>query len=450
MLKPLKQKELYRKLQSALTYLMYHKNELGIFFTGLIRETEIRIVDAIPGGFDAAVTMKNTHPVMLLSPGFFERRVKEQVLTLFHEYRHLIFEHLLIYKEIEDFYVSMPGIGKVSAKNLGMDAAINDQEIQEDVPPTWILPATFGAPRGKSWLFYFEWIRNLAKGGEGDGQPDQGSGAGKTGGAGGILDLDAIAQAIADAYGLDENGNIRDPHKVWEDGPEGGGDNFNPTIAREALREIVKKASQQLSASQRGLLPGYLQEAIEASMQDTAVPWPLVLRRITARMGGVSISKTVTRKHKNLGVRPGTRLKPTWRLAVFIDESFSIIDSQWVQFRSEIHHIWLMGAEITIVCHNADITRVYEYNGRNLHKQRAGGGTDHTPCIEWLNKGRYDGAIFLTDGETAVREGTRPRPGCKAVWVITPNGMNPVNHKHTNITWGSVVRMKPFGKKKVA
>lgn len=465
MLKPLNDRALLNKFRHAQTYMMYHQDGLGAFYTGILRRTELRLVDAIPGNVVAAVTMKNTHPVLLLAPDFFDEPLKEQVMTLHHELRHLIYEHPILWAGLRGpkvrFTYPNGHSQEFEVANLAMDAAINEME-SGGVPKGWILPQTFGAPSGRNTLFYYKFLmEQAAKNPSGGGQGSSGQPGGRQPGGqpsdpsddqGDDLtdapksETQKLMEAIAEAFGQSEQGNLFNPHEVWTTGPEGdNNESFNPDLAQQSLRQIVKEAAEQLSGSQRSTLPGYIQEAIEAAKQENLVPWWVILRRITARMGGVKVVKTIARKHKNLGIRPGIKVTPTWRLVVFIDESGSIEDSEWKRFVSEIYYLWQTGAEITIVTHTTTIHQVYEFNGKNLHKKRAYGGTDHTACVEWLNKHRYDGAIFLTDGETGVREGLRPKVGCKAVWVISPGGSNP--HKYAGLNWGTIVWMKKSTRK---
>ena len=468
MLKPLKDPELYKRFETAKTYMMYHQSNLGAFFAGIIRRCEVHIVDSIPGDVAAAVTMKGIRPQLILAPKFFERKIGRQVVTLHHELRHLIYEHPVIFKDYPSTKIvfTNPDTGakrKILAINIAADATINQYEVAEEVPPEWIQPELFGAPRGRNTPFYFHFLMENIPEGDGGGDDDDDDqvdpntplGGGSGGGQGEGEEPDErdekakrIKQKIVDGYEQEcdpGEGEDLNPHNVWNfcvNPPPADSPPVDAKMQSDAIKQIVKEAAEELTAAQRGTLPDFVRQAIEAAMKPNVVPWQVIVRQIVGSSGDVEIVRTVTRRHKNLGIRPGIRIKPTRRGVVYIDSSGSMSDPEWKQAVSEVHHLWKQGVKITVVVHDAAISKIYEYNGRNLDFDRTRGGTDHTPCIQHFNENHrdYDFAMYLTDGATAVHESVKPKGRAKHVWVITPDGVDP-RSKRTNITWGQMVKM---------
>lgn len=242
-----------------------------------------------------------------------------------------------------------------------------------------------------------------------------------------------LHEGVQQDYGHTPDGQLANPHMMWKIGPDGVGHGISdPGMAEEAVRLVIAKAAEALTPQQRGTLPGWLQQEIEKALTPSRVPWYYTLRRSFARLGGMTMKKTMVRPNRHTGARPGVRPVLKRKIGVAIDESCSV-SNEWVrQFKSEVHHAWTLGVEVWVITHNSVVTSTYRYNGKNLVWSRMGGGTDHTEVIEKANEIKLDLLVCLTDGYTGVNPGVRPRNGMKVGWVVTPEGANPISQDYVD------------------
>lgn len=474
---------LYKRFESVMTYMMYHGSNLGIFFTGIIRQIQTKIVDAIPGNPDCAVTFHGVQPLLLVQPSFFEHPLKVQVAKIIHELYHLIYEHPLRFRDLDGPKLKLPfeveeEVGEedddgnpvidpatgeqnkvkitvtkhceVPVVNLAADAVVNQFLAKDELTPGMVLPENFKADKGRNTEFYWHHIMQTyvvpPKSNQGGGGKSGGSGGGGNGGGngGGGNQPDGgnddqgdgggdrpptpqeqdLSDQLQQGYGSG-GGGINNPHEVWNQTEM---DSSTQDMASEIMKSVVRNSAENLDSAQRGTLPDYVKHVIDEAFKPRSVPWHLILRRFAAQLGKATMHKSIARKHKNTGRRPGIRIKCIPRIAVVLDSSGSVGDENWVQFCSEVHHLWKAGAEITVLKHDVRVIpgSVQKYNGRNLDNSRVYGGTDHTDVIRFLNENRFDGAIMLTDGYTAIEKGVKPRRSCKVIWCITQDGQNPV------------------------
>lgn len=84
--------------------------------------------------------------------------------------------------------------------------------------------------------------------------------------------------------------------------------------------------------------------------------------------------------------------------------------------------MWRQGAEIRIIECDAVVQRTYRYTGKLPRTVSGRGGTVFNPVFQWLRDQRFerfDGCIYLTDGEAAA---PTIKPPCKLLWIVTSNG----------------------------
>jgi predicted metal-dependent peptidase len=419
---------------------------LGMFYAGLIRQMWVVILDHIPGGTDAAVMFKGTQAILMLTPAFFsEQPFAEQITTLDHELMHLVLKHTIIYK---DFWNKIKLVAQspggppqiIDLMNFGADLVANGYLPAKKVPDHWLKHEHFGMKGGLSALDYAnEMLERLQGGGGSDGNKDS-------------LpqfdpelneELKKLLEAMAQHYGLTEGEDptLVEPHVVWLEGhPDIGEADFDPEIAEVAIDQMILRAAETVPEHLRGNLPGVLKKVVEQASARSVVAWHQVLRRFNVSVGSCTIVPTMVRRNRITGNRPGNRIKPRWKLAIVLDGSASVDDSHWRQFVTEVHYAWKMGADITIIKHDAKIFSVAKYDGKNLDFDRTYGGTDHTEVIEYLNKHKFDGAVAFTDGGTWISKPIRPR--CRFAWLITHDGDANVR-QHQNCNFGQVITMKP-------
>ena len=125
---------------------------------------------------------------------------------------------------------------------------------------------------------------------------------------------------------------------------------------------------------------------------------------------------------KRYGTRPGIKVKQFQKIAVAIDTSGSVSDSDLGIFFTEIDAMYKQGAEIVVIECDAEVQRTYNYNGQLPSEVAGRGGTVFDPVFAFLRSDRltrYDGCIYLTDG---YADEPTIRPPCPLLWVITSNG----------------------------
>lgn len=409
---------------------------LGMFYGGLIRQMWVVLTDHIPGGSDAAVFFKDTQPVLLITPVFFEQTFVEQVLTLNHELLHLILKHTIIYAEQWNklriaFMHPTGSSGWLDIMNFGCDLVVNGYLPAKKVPSSWLKHEQFGFPAGMSAIDYAKLVIDMLPP-ESEKLPDGGSARDQK--------AQELEKLLVEAFGLDEEGQPIDPHLVWIEGhPDVGEANQDPALIEEVIQQMIMKASDGVPDHLRGNLPGVIQKVIEKAGAPSVMAWHSLLRRFNASVGSAMLAPTMVKRNRITGQRPGNRLKPRWKLAIILDGSGSVDQSFWVQFVNEVHWAWKNGAEVWVIKHDAVIFSVSKYDGKNLCFDRTFGGTDHTDVIEYLNKHHFDGAVAMTDGYTGISKPIRPR--CRFAWVITPGGTMKVRDMG-NCNFGMVIPMK--------
>jgi len=479
MLTQLKSPKLFKRLETTMTYLMYDKSEMGRLYNGILRRSKVIIVDSMPSLSRAAVCMEGIKPTFIFTPEYFEEPLQVQIDILCHEMYHLILKHPILYRDLEGpklvFRTGLPRPQHqqiVTVINLAADAVVNQRLRPEQVQAGWVLPERYGLEPHRDTTYYHAKFMEMfpetppesgfgegdadmmlmPQAGEPDGEPSEDAtelevvvpAAEPEGETEPILRAERAIQGSAEQgpmrqlhegvqqdYGIAPDGQLANPHLMWKIGPEGIGNGItDPGLAEEAIRQVIAKAALALTPQQRGTLPGWLQQEIESALKPSRVPWFYTLRRCFARLGAMTMRKTVVRPNRHTGGRPGVRPVLKRKIIVAIDESCSVSDSWVQQFKSEIHHAWTMGVDVWVITHNSVVTSMYRYNGKNLAWGRKGGGTDHTEVIDRANAEKADLLVCMTDGYTGVAEGTRPKHGMKVAWVTTPDGVNPVDQDY--------------------
>ena len=98
-------------------------------------------------------------------------------------------------------------------------------------------------------------------------------------------------------------------------------------------------------------------------------------------------------------------------MLVGVDTSGSISNKDLVEFFNEIYHMWKTGISITIAEGDANISNVYEYDGKMPTFVTGRGGTNMNPFVEYFNKNRqYNSLVILTDGFIPEKSVTTFKP----------------------------------------
>jgi predicted metal-dependent peptidase len=349
------------------------------FFAALSRRIDKRSSTAIPTAGVKVDKDRGTF-VMIYNPEFFEGLTDKQKLgVLKHEFYHLVFEHVT---------GRLPEAGMSKLWNVATDLAINSHLVGE-LPDMCCMPGEgpfADLPLGKSAEWYFNKLKkeqedsDESEEGEGEGTGEPGEGDGESGGGG---------RDIGDSF---------DDHSGWE---EGQGDNTMNEIAKERLKEAVKKAAEEASrANSWGTVSRQTRQEIMERITPK-VDWKKVLRYFVKTTQRANRSSTVKRLNKRYRyIHAGKKVNRVARIGIYIDQSGSVSDSMLAAFYSELDKLAQL-AEFTVVPFDTDVADdkafVWKKGERRKWERVMCGGTDFDPPTDHCNKAGFDGMIVLTD-----------------------------------------------------
>ena len=412
------------------------------FFARILQYIQKTKTNAIP---TAGVCVKNQNFHLYWNPKFLAGLEPKQVKGLMkHECYHLIFEHTTTRK-------NEPHI----IWNYATDLAINSLIKEEELPEGGLIPgkpfkpltpeqiekmgkqaaerynsvsskiASFPVKMSSEW--YFAELMS---------DPEVKKAIESTQGMNGK----SLEQAIADGdVKIDENGNLvdRDGNPVTVvpgsadgtpmDSHEGWGN--MPDEQRELLKGKVKKALESaIKNSDRnnawGSVPSEMQATLR-KMISNEIPWQAVLKNfvgLTKRSERLSSIRRLNRKYP--GIHPGSYKNYTASIAVYVDQSGSVSDSDLELLAGELD---ALSDRVEFTLYNFDTEvdtaseRVIKKGSRVILDRTRCGGTDFR-CVQDhanKNKSRFDGYLVLTDGYAPDPQGhNKLRRG----WVIVPDG----------------------------
>ena len=351
------------------------------FFAGLSRRIDKQATTVIP---TAGVTVdpKTAQFKLLYNAEYFGKLTdKEKLGVLKHEFYHLVFEHVTGRK---------PEGGMTKQDNMCMDLAINSHLISE-LPKGACIPGQKPfewAEPGKSYEWYkANWQpmdnegNEGGEGGEGEGSP-------------------------SDSF---------DDHSGWDQV-----DNTENEIAKERLKEAIKKAAEEASqAGSWGSVPAECRREILDRLK-VHVNWEKALRYFVKTSQKAEKRSTVRRINKRFPyIHPGKKIKRTAKFAVSIDQSGSVDDEMLSKFFSALDKLAKL-ASFTVVPFDTEVCEehVFEWKkGKRYKAQRVRyGGTCFDAPTKWVNERSFDGHIILTD-----LCAPKPVPSkCKRLWITTP------------------------------
>lgn len=221
-------------------------------------------------------------------------------------------------------------------------------------------------------------------------------------------------------------------HDRWDE-------TIEDNLIKEQIKDILRQA-RDLCNKNYGNIPGEVIEEIELSFKfkKPEIPWQRQLHLFVATLEDNELTSTFKRKSKRFGTIPGTRKQDKLNLAVAIDTSGSVDSEELKKFMSEINAIYTNGAAVTVIECDAEIGRVYKYNGKFDGKVTGRGGTDLEPPLVFA-EGKFDGIVYFTDFYAPHIEKRYKIP---SVWVLSNCGFadNPDQYPYK---WGrKVIPMK--------
>ena len=355
------------------------------FFAALSRRIDKREMTAIPTA-GVMVDPKTAQFVMMYNPTFFEKLTDVQKLgVLKHEFYHIIFEHVTGRK---------PEGGLTKKDNICMDLAINSH-LQGELPDMCCMPGEGPfewAPLGKS----YEWYKARYPDPEDQKEDGEGGGGGDESGEG------------------DGEAGSFDDHSQW-----GDIENTVNEIAKERLKEVIKKAAEEASqAGSWGSVPSEIRKDVLDRLK-TRINWEKALRYFVKTTQRANKRSTVRRINKRFPyIHPGKKIQRTAKIAISIDQSGSVDDNMLALFFAALDKLSKI-ATFTVVPFDTEVCEehVYEWKQGQRHKKERVrcGGTCFDAPTKWVNERKYDGHIVLTDL-------CAPKPvasKCKRMWITT-------------------------------
>jgi len=380
------------------------------FFAALSRRIDKRASNAVPtAGVKVA---DNGHFEMVYNPEFFEKLTDiERAGVLKHEFYHLVFEHVT---------GRLPEEGMTKLWNFATDLAINSN-LRGELPEGCLMPGEghfADMPVGLTAEAYFKLLKDKQEeeGGEGDegnesgeqGEPGEGEGSGQ--GESG----EGEGEGEGNGSGAGGEPQEFDDHSGW-----GEGDNTANEIAKQRLKETIKKAAEEASkAGSWGTVPGDTRREILDRLT-AKVDWRKVLRYFIKTSQRANRSSTVKRVNRRYAyVHPGKKVNRVAKIAISIDQSGSVDDGMLALFFTELNKLANL-AEFTVVPFDTrvDESLVYVWKkGENRKRERVMcGGTCFDAPTQYVNERGFDGHIVLTDLMAPKPKASK----CQRMWMTT-------------------------------
>ena len=345
------------------------------FYAAISRNVNKTASTALPTA-GVRVNKESKQFEMLYNCSFFEGLTDpEKTDVLRHEFDHLVFEHVT---------GRLPAEGMTKLWNIATDLAINSH--LPNIPKIACIPGEgpfAHLPKGKAAEFYFEELKKQQEEQQGKGKGEKGDPSNSSGDP---------SDGLPDSF---------DDHSGWSE-QDGEIDNTTNEIAKERLKEAIKKAAEECSKSNNwGSVSAEDRKRIMDSLQ-TSVDWRKMLRYFVKVSQRCDKSSTVRRINKRFPrIHAGKKVNRVAKIAISIDQSGSVSDQMLALFFSELNNLASI-ATFTVIPFDTrvDDKLVYEWKKGKKHawERVMCGGTDFNAPTKWVNNsGEFDGHIVLTD-----------------------------------------------------
>ncbi len=349
------------------------------FYAAISRRVNKASSTAIPTA-GVRVNKESKQFEMIYNPKFFEGLTDaEKTDVLRHEFDHLCYDHVT---------GRLPAEGMTKLWNIATDLAINSH--LPNIPKMACIPGVgpfAHFEKGKSAEYYFEELKKQQQENKDKGEKSEPSEGGEGEGESGDP-----SDGLPDTF---------DDHSGWSD-QSAEIDNTDNEIAKERLKEAIKKAAEECSKSNNwGSISAEQRKKIMESLQ-TSVDWRKMLRYFVKTSQRCDKSSTVRRINKRFPrIHAGKKVNRIAKIAISIDQSGSVSDTMLALFFSELNSLASI-ATFTVIPFDTVVndSLVYEWKkGTKKEWNRVMcGGTDFNAPTKWVNKsGEFDGHIILTD-----------------------------------------------------
>jgi len=295
---------------------------------------------------------------------------KEYIVSIIeHEILHICFGHLFI-----DFADPVRG-------NVACDLCVN--QYIKPVHPNWMTIERYEFPEGKSCYWYYENLKDNQK----------------------------YQQDVQNGV-FGENGlfsYMKDSHSKWKGAKE-------DSTSEDVLKDLIRKSKEacqdygNIHQDIKDFLGEYL------CFERPVVNWNRILRIFVAKSEETILNQTVMRISKRYGTRPGNRQEELLNVAVTVDTSGSINETDLIEFFREIMAIYRNGVKVTIIEADCKVCRTYLFRGKFLGEVHGRGGTNLEPALKYVDERCFDAHIYFTDFYAPAIEKRYKTP---VLWVLT-------------------------------
>ena len=353
------------------------------FFAELSRKMDKRSSKALPTA-GVRVNPDTGYFELIYNQEFFDKLDDAQRRgVLIHEFYHCVFQHVTHRK---------PENLDHKEWNICADLAINDIIGAANLPEGCCIPGQgpfVDYPHGKTAEWYVEFRKKArdenecgnGDGGESTDEEGQGQGNGKPTGNEGTGSGEAQF----------------DDHGDW------GGEGLDPAtaeIAKKRMEEHLKDATKEGTAKGWGTVSAEVRKDIIDRLTPK-IDWKKVLRYFIKTSTRANKSSTVKRINRRYAyIHPGRKVNRTASIAISIDQSGSVSDQMLAKFFSELNKLSDL-ATFTVIPFDTDVAEnkvfVWKKGEKKKWERVLYGGTCFEAPTDYVNKGKFDGHIVLTD-----------------------------------------------------
>ena len=364
------------KLEKAYKKLLIENPFYGLFLLGLSKVIDKSVETA-------CVRKRGINCELVINPEYWETLDDIQQLNLIqHEIYHIVFQHMFMTPFFKDHEVL----------NVAADCEVNSY--LQNLDDTWIVPSMFNAESKLGTKVYYDIIMSQTP-------PPPPQGGGGSNNSNGLPDT-------------------KDDHSSWDKEFQECSDAEKQLIQNQINSQIKTAAEQTMKM--RGTIPAEMQAIVDELFKPKprVFDWKAYFRRMLGSIYDINIKKTRRKESIRFPGAAGIKHKKKVSILVAVDTSGSVNDEELKDFFSEITYIYKVGARITILECDAEISANYEYTGKWTGKVHGRGGTDFQPVIDYYRKNIKDYAalVYFTDGECSIPDNV-PRD---TIWVITSAG----------------------------
>ena len=310
-----------------------------------------------------------------------------QMGLLKHELLHIAFGHLTSFKSFKNKRLA----------NVAMDMEIN-QYIDEDWLPTGGINIDdyedLNLDRKAGCRYYYDKLNQFQD------EKDKNGSCGNE-------NMDKLLDQVANGEGPD--------HSTWEEFEDLS--EAEQKLIEKQLQKVLSDAKEQ-TIKKRGNVPGEIEGVIV--IEEIVAPkfdWRGYIRRFTGVSTKVFTKKIRRKENRRFSDNPGLKIKMKQHMLLAIDTSGSVSNSELQEFMGEIHHIYKVGVDVTVIQCDTSIRAIESYKGKFELNVLGRGGTEFDPVLEYYNANqkKYTSLVYFTDGECY----TSVVPKGNVLWVLS-------------------------------